>query len=46
VNLKPLIPFVVTAVLWGVIYLGFEMKMNPSSFHLRILEEFFGEIGG
>jgi hypothetical protein len=42
VNLKPLIPFVVTAVLWGVIYLGFEMKINPSSFHLRILEEFFG----
>jgi hypothetical protein len=46
VNAKPLIPFVMTALLWVVIYLGFEMKINPSSFHLRTLKEFFWGIGG
>jgi hypothetical protein len=41
VNVKPLIPFVLTALLWGLIYLGFEIKLNHVS-----LVGFFWEIGG
>jgi hypothetical protein len=41
VNVKPLIPFVLTALLWGLIYLGFEIKLNSVS-----LMGFFWEIGG
>jgi hypothetical protein len=41
VNVKPLIPFVLTALLWGLIYLGFEIKLNRVS-----LVGFFWEIGG
>jgi hypothetical protein len=41
VNVKPLIPFVVTALLWGLIYLGFEIKLNRVS-----LEGIFSQIGG
>jgi hypothetical protein len=46
VNVKPLIPFVLTALLWGLIYLCFEMKINPSQFPFKDAGGVYFGIGG